>query len=129
MDKTILVVDDEESIRELLREAFRGAGYEVRTAGDAEEALAVMRRHNIQVVFLDLKLPGMSGVDMARAIRKENPIAFLYAMTGYVSLFELSDCREAGFDDYFTKPVKLATLFQAAEQAFEKLARWRRQQG
>jgi len=129
MDKTILVVDDEESIRELLGEAFKGAGYEVLTAADAEEALAIMRQHNIQVVFLDLKLPGMSGVDMARAIRKENPIAFLYAMTGYVSLFELSDCREAGFDDYFTKPVKLAVLFQAAEQAFEKLARWRKQRG
>lgn len=127
MQKEILVVDDEQPIRDLLSEGFKGAGYEPHTAESAEAALEFLKDHKVQVMFLDLKLPGMNGLELARRIRRDNPIAFLYAVTGYVSLFELADCREAGFDDYFTKPVKLSALFKAAEQAFEKLSRWRNQ--
>jgi len=125
MNRTILVVDDEKSIRDLMSEAFRGAGYDVLSAASGEEALEVVRRHHVQVMFLDLKLPGMNGVELCRRIRKETPLACLYAMTGYISLFELAACREAGFDDYFTKPVKLQALFKAAEQAFDKMRRWK----
>ena len=119
------MVDDEKSIRELMAEAFRGAGYEVYTAASGEEALRLLKEHHVQVMFLDLKLPGMTGVELCKRIRKGNPLACLYAMTGYISLFELADCREAGFDDYFTKPVKLQVLFKATEQAFEKMRRWK----
>lgn len=125
MNRTILVVDDEKSIRDLMGEAFRGAGYEVFTAASGEEALKLLKKHHVQVMFLDLKLPGMNGVELCKRIRKENPLACLYAMTGFISLFELADCREAGFDDYFTKPVKLQVLFKATEQAFEKMSRWK----
>jgi len=125
MNRTILVVDDEKSIRDLMSEAFRGAGYDVLSAASGEEALELVRKHHVQVMFLDLKLPGMNGVELCQRIRKETPLACLYAMTGYISLFELAACREAGFDDYFTKPVKLQVLFKAAEQAFEKMRRWK----
>jgi CheY-like chemotaxis protein len=67
----------------------------------------------------------MNGIELCRNIRKNNPLTIAYAVTGYASTFEVFDCREAGFDDYFTKPVEMKTLFQAAEQAFQKLARWR----
>ncbi len=127
MRKEILVVDDEQPIRDLLSEGFKGAGYVPYSADSAESALEFLKSHRVQVMFLDLKLPGMNGLELARRVRHDNPIAFLYAITGYVSLFELAECREAGFDDYFTKPVKLSALFKAAEQAFEKLARWRSQ--
>ena len=76
-----------------------------------------MESHNINVMFLDLKLPGTNGVELGREIRRQNPIASLFAVTGYVSLFELANCREAGFDDYFIKPAKLEDLLAAADMA------------
>lgn len=127
MNNKILVVDDEEAIREMLELAFTKAGYAVRCVEDAEKALEVLKQEPFQVMFLDLKLPGMNGVDLCRQIRKDQPIAIIYAMTGYTSLFELSDCREVGFDDYFPKPVELKSFFKAAKDAFEKLERWKQQ--
>lgn len=119
--KTILVVDDEESIRDILEKAFGRAGYMVRSAASAEEALDILGQENIQVMFLDLNLPEMNGVELCNQIRKNSPIAVIYAITGYALPFELADCREVGFDDYFVKPVKLKILLKAAQDAFEKL--------
>jgi len=77
-------------------------------------------------MFLDLNLPGMNGVELCRKIRKDRPIAVIHAITGYASLFELTDCREAGFDDYFTKPADMEMLLTAAQNAFEKVDRWKK---
>jgi len=124
MNKKMLIVDDEEAILVLFYEAFRGQGYEVFTADSGEKALQILASENIQVFFLDLNLPGMNGIELCREIRKEHPMAIIHAVTGYVSLFQLRDCRVAGFDDYFAKPVNLEDLFKAASDAFAKLGRW-----
>ena len=121
MNKQILIVDDEQGIRDTLSEFFADKGYEVVCACNGAEAL-VLLTPEIKVMFLDLKLPGgMSGIELCRQIRKEYPSAILYAMTGHSSLFELADCRKAGFDDYFIKPIKLAMLYMVAEQAFARI--------
>ena len=125
-EKRILVVDDEKQIRDIYSQAFTRAGYEVTTAESAEEALEIFKKEQFWVLFLDLNLPGMNGVDLCREIRKQYPMSIAYAVTGYASLFELSDCRDAGFEDYFTKPASLSDLLEAAEHAFKKLARWRK---
>jgi len=125
MNRRILVVDDEQPIRDLLGQAFSSMGYQVDVAGDGDEALDQVAINGVQLVFMDLKLPGLNGLELGRRIKKFNPLAIIYAMTGYPSLFELADCREAGFDDYFRKPVKLQVLFKAADDAFERLDRWR----
>jgi len=127
-EKRILVVDDEPQIRNMYSQMFSTAGYEVTTAESAETALELFKKELFWVIFLDLNLPGMNGIELCRQIRKEYPMAICYAVTGYVSLFELSDCREAGFEDYFTKPVNLSDLLDAAEHAFKKLARWKKKQ-
>lgn len=124
--KEILFVDDEKAILYLFEQAFKEAGYKVRTAESAEQALDILAEEYYPVIFLDLNLPGMNGVELCKRIKKDKPLAIIYAVTGYASLFELLDCREAGFDDYFTKPVNLKTLFKAAESAFEKIGRWKK---
>jgi CheY-like chemotaxis protein len=126
MEKMIMVVDDESSIRELFAEVLSLEGYTVVTAGSAEEALDVLEKKPCWVYFLDLNLPGMNGLELCRQIRKRFPMAIAYAVTGYVSLFELADCRDAGFEDYFTKPVAIADLLDSAGQAFKKLERWKK---
>jgi DNA-binding response OmpR family regulator len=123
-EKKILLVDDEVQILNMLEEAFKLHGYVVTTAESAEKALEILGEESIMVMFLDLKLPGMSGIDLCRQIRKGNQIAIIHALTGYSNFFGLLECRAAGFDDFFTKPVGLKTLFKATEDAFEKIERW-----
>lgn len=124
-ERRILIVDDEPDILDILREAFSFEKYKVFTAGSAEEALEVLRQESIMVMFFDLKLPGMSGIDLCKRIRKENQIAVIHALTGYTNFFGLIECRAAGFDDFFTKPVVLQLLLKAARDAFEKVERWK----
>jgi CheY-like chemotaxis protein len=121
----ILIVDDDEAIVKLFELTFLRAGYEVRSAFSAEEALILLQDEKIHVMFLDLNLPGMNGIELCAQIKKDIPMAIAHAVTGYASLFELTDCKEAGFDDYFKKPVKIKVLVKAARDAFEKLSRWK----
>ena len=122
---TILIVDDEKAILNMFTLAFSKKGYQVRSAENAEEALEILKTEKIHVMFLDLNLPGMNGIELCQAIKKEMPMAIVYALTGYASLFELSDCRDAGFDDYYKKPVSISQLLEAAKTGFEKIERWR----
>ena len=129
MDKKILVVDGELSIRKFLEKAFKKGGYVPLLAESGEEALEILEKeNNVNVMFLDLKLPGMNGIELCRKIKKENPIACIYSMTGYSSVFELTECRDAGFEDYFHKPIDLETFLKTAENAFAKLERWKKKQ-
>jgi CheY-like chemotaxis protein len=123
--KRVLVVDDESCICLQFSKALSQAGYEVKTAGSAEEALRLMHDWPAQLLFLDLNLPAMNGLDLCREIRKGWPWSISIAVTGYASLFELVDCREAGFEDYYIKPVSLQALCESAHQAFKKLERWK----
>jgi len=125
-DKKILVVDDETAIVNLLTQAFSRAGYIVRSAPDAETALKLLENETINVMFFDLNMPDMDGVELCRKVKKNIPISLVYAITGYASLFELTDCKEAGFEDYFKKPVNIKTLIKTADDAFEKLDRWKK---
>jgi CheY-like chemotaxis protein len=121
-----MIVDDEVSIRDLFLSAFSEAGYSVHLAENGEQALRILKQQEIDLIFLDLKLFGMNGIELCRQIKKDKPVSIIYAITGWTGLFEVEECREAGFDDYFTKPFQLEVLFRAVEDAFEKLDRWKR---
>jgi len=125
-DKRILVVDDEAQIRDLFTMVFSKAGYSVQTVGSAEEALEIMAKTPFPVLFLDLNLPGINGIELCRRIHKGWSMSVCFAVTGYASLFEISDCRDAGFEDYFPKPASIADLLAAAEHAFKKIERWKK---
>ena len=124
VERTLLIVEDETTVRHLFKELFEKEGYRVVMAENGEEALAILNKQRIMVMFLDLKLPGMDGVQLCREIKKAQPISIIYAVTAYASLFQLADCLESGFNDYFIKPVKTKVLYRAARYAFEKLDRW-----
>ncbi len=125
-DKKLLIVDDEPPILRLLSQVFTKAGYEVLTAEKGIDALYIVEKENVSVMFFDLNMPEINGIELCRTVKEEKPMAIIYAITGYASLFELSECREAGFEDYFKKPVNVSTLLQKAESAFEKLNRWKK---
>jgi len=124
--RKLLVVDDDSSVREMLTELFTEAGYTVVAAADGASALKALDENNLQVMLLDLKLPDTDGLALCRKIREFNPVACIFAMTAYTSLFELADAREAGFDDYFIKPVDMKLLRDTISNAFLLVERWKR---
>ncbi len=128
MDQRVLVVDDEKEIRELLVMALEDAGCTTLQAETGEEALEILKEDNIQVQILDLQLPGINGIELCRQVREDYPIAILIAITGYASVFQIVEAREAGFDDYFVKPFQVSSVVKAVKDGFERLARWRKGQ-
>ncbi len=126
MEKTILIVDDEVTVREIFRDFFGASGYQVLTAEGADNAMEILQDREIDVIFLDLRLFGTNGLELGRRIRKEKPLSILFAITGWAGLFEVEECREAGFDDFFIKPVVFDMLQKVVEDAFERVERWRK---
>jgi two-component system, OmpR family, response regulator RegX3 len=105
----ILVVDDEEAIVDAVAYALRASGFEVETFGDGESALKAARASDYDVLVLDIRLPGLSGLEICRRLRGESdvPILILTAMDAEVDrVLGL----EAGADDYVTKPFSVAEL-------------------
>jgi len=105
----ILVVDDEPAIVDAVSYALRASGFEVDTFGDGESALDAARTDGYDVLVLDVRLPGLSGIEICRRLRSESdvPILILTAMDAEVDrVLGL----EAGADDYVTKPFSVAEL-------------------
>lgn len=125
-NKKILIVDDELPILRLLSQLFTKAGYEVSTAENAQDALKIIEESNIMVMFFDLNMPVMNGMELCKRVKSAKPMSIIYAITGYASLFQLSECLDVGFEDYFKKPVNVSTLLKTAESAFEKVNRWKK---
>ena len=125
MEKKILVVDDSKTIRDMFHAIFVRNGYHIRMAENAEDAIGISKRESIMVTFLDLELPGISGIDFCKKLREEGHMGFVFAITGRIDTYGLMQCRCAGFDDYFPKPFSLDVVTRAADQAFEKLERWK----
>ena len=109
MPDRILVIDDEPQITRVLRAAISAQGYDVRTANDPEEGLQVLRDWTPDLVITDLMMPGMSGVELTRAIRAHatTPILILSVRDHERSKVEALD---AGADDYVTKPFGIQEL-------------------
>ncbi len=108
MKKTILVVDDEEHIRLLYKEEFEEEGYNVILAGSGEDALTQLAKGSPDLVTLDIKMPGMDGITLARKIkdmRNDVPIIFISAYEDYKH-----DFGTWASDAYFVKSANLSEL-------------------
>lgn len=116
--KKILVVEDDAKQLSYLKETFEKKGYTVLTADTAEAALLILKQDNFKVMFFNLGLPGMNGLNLCREVRNDHPEANIYAVTGMVTKYEFSTCFKAGFDGYFRKPVSWQTLYETAEEIF-----------
>jgi len=124
MEKRIIIVDDEVQILQILKEAFESKGYIVTCAASGEEAMDILEREEFNIYIFDINLPGISGLELCKRTKKMRPSGFYFAMTGFVSLYDLVKCRKVGFDDYFPKPFSINALLKVTAEAFEKIARW-----
>jgi DNA-binding NtrC family response regulator len=115
--KTILVVDDEAAQRRLLGEFIRTLGFKPIEADSAEEALESVRQRRPAMVLLDVRLPGMSGLDALAEIRKLAGDLPILLITAYADLRQAVEAMKTGADDYLSKPVDLDELATAITDA------------
>jgi len=104
MPMNVLVVDDEEVIREVLKEVLTEAGYKVWTAKDGEEAIEKMKEAQFSVVITDIKMPGMDGVQVTRKFKELDSDTEVVVITGYASIDSAVSVLKEGAYDYITKP-------------------------
>ena len=126
---TILVVDDEVMMRQLLEKILGREGYRVLSAADGEEALAVMGREEISIVISDLQMPGMSGFDLLKAVKKDHPQTGVIMMTAYGDTYTVMDALLLGADEYITKPFKSFEISMVVERAYWRLLSQSAQRG
>mgnify|MGYP001236528617 CR=1 FL=1 len=118
MGEKILIVDDQYGIRVLLQEVLSLDGYETLTAEDGKEALRLFDQYRPDLVILDMKMPGMNGLDILRAIRKRPSDVQVFMMTAYGELDMIKEATRLGVKQYFTKPFDIEQLRQSVRDWF-----------
>lgn len=120
MSERILVVDDEASMRKMLKILFTQEGYEVKCAKSAEEALSALDKAPFSLVLSDVRMPGLSGLDLLRRLREDNSSADVVLMTAYASTESAIKALKLGAFDYVTKPFQVDELVNIVRHSFEK---------
>jgi putative nucleotidyltransferase with HDIG domain len=118
--KTILIVDDEEVIRRLLHQKLSGEGYHCEEAGSAEQALDRLRSNTVELVILDIKMPGKSGIELLPEIRASYTDTAVIMATAITDTSTAIQCMKDGAYDYLTKPFNLDEVILSVVRALEK---------
>jgi DNA-binding response OmpR family regulator len=108
----VLVVDDEKDFLEALVTRLELRGIDVRGVTSGDQALEMLVEQSFDVVVLDMKMPGMDGMDVLRAIRREHAGTAVLVLTGHASQELSEEGRSLGAFDYLIKPVKLETILE-----------------
>jgi DNA-binding NtrC family response regulator len=116
----ILVVDDEASVRDALYKWFREDGYRVDVAADANEALRKLQEASWDIVLLDIRLPGIDGLELQRRIREIDPSLVIIMITAYASVESAVQALKQGAFDYVTKPIDPDDLEHLIRNAVEQ---------
>jgi two-component system response regulator HydG len=119
----VLVVDDEKAVRESCRDAAQINGFNTVIAESAEQAYKLLESQPIDIVLLDLKLPGASGLEALREVKKRRPESVIIIITGYATVASAVHAMKQGAFDYITKPYTLDELRLLLERATEELKR------
>lgn len=117
--ETILVVDDEEKIREGLKTIFELEGYSVITSGNGEDAIRKINTEKVDLVILDLKMPNMSGYEFLKIVSKTDPFLPVIILTAYGSVEEAVELTKQGAFDYFVKPPDIDKLIVSVGKALD----------
>ncbi|MCL2062745.1 MAG: response regulator [Candidatus Cloacimonetes bacterium] len=119
MKSNILVVDDEQDIRELVSELLETQGYRAITASDGLDALDKMGSENFDLYIIDMSMPKMDGMALLREIKKIQPLAVVIVLTGYSSIEGAVEAIHSGAYQYISKPIKSSELFDLVKKALE----------
>lgn len=116
-DIAIMIVDDDQSLLRVMQHHLQEAGYEVKAFASPEDALAAQRDVQAQVVFTDLKMPGMDGIEFIRAVVELDPFTVVVMITGHATIDAAVDAMRVGAFDFIEKPVERDHLLAVALKA------------
>ena len=118
----VLIVDDEKDYLETLLKRMRKRGLDITGIGSGEEALHWLETNSVDVVVLDVRMPGMDGIKILREIKKSYPLVEVIMLTGHASTEVAIEGMELGAFDYLMKPVDFDELLYKIEDAYKKKA-------
>ena len=122
MGASILLVDDEEGIRTVLGISLADAGYDVTTAASGEEALARFAERKPDIVLTDIKMPGLSGLDLLERLKAADPEVEVIMLTGHGDMDLAIQSLKRDATDFLTKPVNDDMLEVALRRAGERIS-------
>lgn len=117
---TILIVDDEAFVRELLSSFLSGLGFVVREAENGEQGVRMATEHRYDIVFTDIKMPGISGEQVLERVKAIDPTTQVVVITGYGSVESAVECMKLGAFDYVSKPFHLEEIEILVKRALER---------
>ncbi len=118
----LLIVDDQLGIRRLLYEAFNEEGYEVDLAGSGQEAIEKVKAAPPDLILMDMKMPGMNGIETLHEVRKINDAVAVIMMTAYGELEIIAEAVKFGIKEYVTKPFDIIELRELVKRTIFELA-------
>ncbi len=119
MTSRILVVDDENYVRDLLKRVLERRRHDVHLARDADEALALLDKEPYALLLTDVVMPGMDGFELLRRVKAAFPAMRVIVLTGYARKQSISDFLLYGADDYLAKPFQVNTLLEAVDRVLD----------
>src|SRR4030042_6307741 len=111
----LLVVDDEPSVRDSLQGILEQEGQQVSTAGSGEEALALLSEHSFDLILLDLKMPGIDGLEVMKGAKRPAPDTVVIMLTAYGTLDSAIGALRHGAHDYLLKPCRVGEIVASVE--------------
>jgi len=117
----LLIVDDEVEICDFLRSFFEERDYEVATATSGSEALIQLEKVKPDVVLLDIKMPGMTGIEALEKMKQKSPRTKVIMVTAIETRDRIEECLRLGADNYITKPLSLEYLENDVREKIESL--------
>ena len=118
----LLVVDDEQDLLDLLVRRLKRKGYEVDSAGTAEDALQLVKKNDYDIGVYDIRLPNMDGIELLKETKKLQPDIEVLILTGHGTIDTAIEAMKVGAFDYITKPYNLAELELTIGKAAENKA-------
>ncbi len=116
----VLIVDDEKSMREFLSIVLKKEGYDVTAAAHGPEALSLIDKEIYDLVISDIKMPGLSGIDLLKAVKAVSPSTIVLMMTAFASTETAVEAMREGAYDYLTKPFKIDEVKLLVKNALER---------
>jgi len=120
-DATVLIVDDEQDIRDASERILSRVGYQIQKASNGNEALDILNNNSIDIVLLDLKMPGMDGMEVLAKIRERNKEIQIIVITGYATVETAIEAMKQGAYDFIPKPFEPDQLRIVVNRAWEKI--------
>lgn len=116
----VLIIDDEQRFLKTTQTLLEKEGYKVLTAADGQQGLEALKKRSVDVVVLDVKMPGMDGIEVLRRIKADHPLVEVLMLTGHATMESAVDGLKSGAFDYLTKPCDIPVLKEKINAAYDK---------